>query len=51
MKQFLLQIYFLIQKAVFLQIDQATYDDVISQGEVLETSNSRPNPKKYKYSC
>ncbi len=37
MQQFLLRIYFVIQKIFFQQIDQATYDQLISQGKVLES--------------
>ena len=37
MEQFLLRIYFAIQKIAFQQIDQATYDNLISQGKILET--------------
>jgi tRNA A-37 threonylcarbamoyl transferase component Bud32 len=36
MEQFLLRIYFVIQKIIFQQIDQATFDKLISQGKVLE---------------
>lgn len=37
MEQFLLRIYFAIQKIAFQQIDQGAYDNLISQGKVLET--------------
>lgn len=37
MKQFLLRIYFAVQKIVFQPMDQVAYKNIISQGKVLET--------------